>query len=288
MNSLVEHANVPPGVLPATTFTTADAWYSAMADMHMTQLVFQHNDAVDDEDDARDKYVARQLFRKLAAERRLAAGLGDQSDLDNTFRLWSEDLRPSNVLIDEDMRVVAVIDWEFAYAAPSQFTFDPPWWLLLGEPDWWEDGIKMWMVEYEPRLETFLRILEDEERKLKGTRSSGIVENMESMSLAEQQVANDKSLAQRMRHSWETKSWIVNFVARKSWAFDALFWRYLDPVYFGENEDGDYKTKMGVLSEEEARAMEPFVRMKMDESKERILVDWGQDESEAHLAKVLF
>jgi len=27
------------------------------------------------------------------------------------------------------------VDWELAHVAPSQFIFDPPWWLLLGEPD---------------------------------------------------------------------------------------------------------------------------------------------------------
>jgi len=50
------------------------------------QLVFQHNDAVEGEDDARDKYVARQLFRKLAADGRLNTGLGGNSDPDGTFR----------------------------------------------------------------------------------------------------------------------------------------------------------------------------------------------------------
>lgn len=150
--------------------------------------------------------------------------MGGNSDLDGTFRLWSEDLHPSNVLIDRDLRVVAVVDWEFAYVAPSQFTFDPPWWLLL---------------------------------------------------------------AQRMRESWEANSWMANFASRRSWSFDALFWRYLDPAYFGPNGDGDYKARLGLLSSEEARAMEPFVRTKMEEAKERVSVVWEQEKAMAHLAKVL-
>ncbi|KAF5129767.1 hypothetical protein E5D57_006098 [Metarhizium anisopliae] len=56
------------------------------------------------------------------------------------FRLYSEDLRPSNVLIDKDLRVVGVIDWEFAYAAPASFSSDPPWWLLLKSPEYWPGG----------------------------------------------------------------------------------------------------------------------------------------------------
>jgi hypothetical protein len=284
MNSMVDHARVPPCVLPSKTFSTANEWYSALADMHLAQLVFQHNDAVEDEDDARDKYVARQLFRKLAAEGRLVAGLTGHSEPDCTFRLWSEDLRPSNVLIDRDLRVVAVVDWEFAYVAPSQFTFDPPWWLLLGEPDWWEGGYKMWMEAYEPRLKTFLRVLEDEDRKLAG---SGITEDMASMHLGGTGAGSTKTLAQRMQESWETKSWMVNFVSRKSWSFDGLFWRYLDPAYFGANEDGDYKARLGLLPEQEAGAMEPFVKTKMEEAKERVLVEWEHETAIAHLAKVL-
>ncbi|CRK33088.1 hypothetical protein BN1723_016894 [Verticillium longisporum] len=284
MNSMVDHARVPPCVLPSKTYSLATEWYSALADMHLAQLVFQHNDAVEDEDDARDKYVARQLFRKLAAEGQLTTGLGGNSDPDGTFRLWSEDLRPSNVLIDEDLHVIAVVDWEFAYVAPSQFTFDPPWWLLLAEPDWWEGGYQMWMQAYEPRLKTFLRVLEDEERQLTG---AGITEDMESMSLVEAGTGSPKTLAQRMRESWETNSWMVNFASRRSWSFDALFWRYLDPTYFGPNEDGDHKARLDLLPIEEARAIEPFVRTKMEEAKQRVLVEWEQEKAVARLAKVL-
>lgn len=63
MNDIVVHTNMPASILPSQTYASADEWYAALGDMHMAQLVFQHNDAVEDEDDARDKYVARQLFR---------------------------------------------------------------------------------------------------------------------------------------------------------------------------------------------------------------------------------
>ncbi|KAF5020382.1 hypothetical protein F66182_7590 [Fusarium sp. NRRL 66182] len=284
MNSLVDHARVPPCVLPTKAYATATEWYSALADMHMAQLVFQHNDAVQDEDDARDKYVARQLFRKLAADGRLLTGLGKQSDPDGTFRLWSEDLRPSNVLIDKDLRVVGVVDWEFVYVAPSQFTFDPPWWLLLTEPDWWEGGYKKWTEAYEPRLEIFLRILEDEERQLA---KPELTECMANMSVVSTETRKVKTLAQRMRESWETKSWVVSFASRRSWSFDALFWRYLDSAYFGPNEDGDHKARMDVLSEGELIAIEPFVRMKLEERKHRVLVEWEEEAAISHLAKIL-
>lgn len=130
MSSLVEFTSIVPTLLPSQQYSTADEWYSALADMHLSQFVFQRNDAVkdDDEDDARDKYVARQLFRRLASKGQLSSQseAGDASDTTmSPFRLFYEDLRPSNVLIDKDLRVVGVIDWEFVYAAPPQFSSDP-------------------------------------------------------------------------------------------------------------------------------------------------------------------
>lgn len=65
MNSILEFTEAPQSLLPNRQYSTAIEWYSALADMHLTQLAFQHNDAVEDEDDARDKYIARQLFRRL-------------------------------------------------------------------------------------------------------------------------------------------------------------------------------------------------------------------------------
>lgn len=114
-----------------------------MGDMHMAQLVLQHNDAVEDEMDACEKYVVRQLFRKLAAGKRLA------SEPPEDFILFSEDLRPANVLLDEDLRVVGVINWEFTHAAPTQFSFNPPWWLLLEDLEGWDNSYLYWLETYE-------------------------------------------------------------------------------------------------------------------------------------------
>ncbi|KPM40386.1 hypothetical protein AK830_g6187 [Neonectria ditissima] len=171
INSILEFTDSPACLLPLLThgFATSNEWYSAMADMHLIQLTFQHNNAVDDEGDARDKYIARQLFRKLASDGRLASGFDPPADEGRgpTFRLFSEDLRPFNVLIDKDLRVVGVIDWEFAYAAPAQFSSDPPWWLLLKYPEYWPGGYGDWMEAYEPRFETFISVLEEEEKELR-------------------------------------------------------------------------------------------------------------------------
>lgn len=288
MNSLIEFSTVPPSVLPTQphNYATADEWYSALADMHLAQLTFQHNDAVTDEDDARDKYVARQLFRRLAREGRLTSSSTNQDGPpgeESRFRLFSEDLRPSNVLVDKDDRVVGVIDWEFAYAAPEQFTFDPPWWLLLTSPDYWDDGYGSFIETYEPRLDTFLRVLEAEEKNMQD--SSGVAGGMEALSVAGR--GGKTVLSEQMRQRWESKAWMVSLAARNSWAFDFLFWRFLDGKFFGENEEQDHRARVDLLTDPEREAMEPFVEMKITGNNERILVQWDDESAAAQLAKVM-
>jgi hypothetical protein len=111
MNSILDLTGSPESLLPAQdqVFATSKEWYSSMADMHLIQLSFQQNNAVEDEDDARDKYVALQLFRNVASEGRLDSK-SSNDDYGTSFCLFSEDLRPSNVLIDKDLKVVGVID----------------------------------------------------------------------------------------------------------------------------------------------------------------------------------
>lgn len=117
LSDLVISGGIPPCVLPPTkTYSTSDEYYQAMADMHLTHLALQHNNAVTSPPDGREKYVARQLFRKLAREGRLA---GNEEDHDKTtgagqqkevFKLWCDDMRPASVLLDDNDDVVGVID----------------------------------------------------------------------------------------------------------------------------------------------------------------------------------
>ncbi|KAJ9139239.1 hypothetical protein NKR19_g7560 [Coniochaeta hoffmannii] len=141
MSNMRQLANIHTSVFPAEnkTFATADEWYLELANMHLSQLVFQHNDIISGEDDCRNKYVARQLFRRLANQGCLST-FGSQKTA-GPFRLWCDDFRPANALLDrahDDDKLAAVIDWEFTHAAAAQFVLDPPWWLLFEIPEMWE------------------------------------------------------------------------------------------------------------------------------------------------------
>jgi hypothetical protein len=253
-----------------------------IADMHMAQFALQYNDAVEDDDDARDKYVARQLFRRLATERRL---LSDKEDSGRDFRLYSQDLRPTNVLIDKDLKVVGVIDWEFAYAAPAEFIFDPPWWLLLLEPESWPGGYREWMKEYEPRLITFLRVLRIEEEKLAERKPTEM--KLEGLSLQHHSESSEPSLSHCMWVSWETRRWMLHYAARDSWAFDFIWWKFLDESYFGHNETQDHRARLELLSEKQKVAMDVLVAYKADERSDSKVFVWEEGAAADRLAGVM-
>lgn len=299
MSNMTQLAHVPPAIFPAEdkTFATADEWYLELSNMHLAQLLFQHNDLISSEDDCRNKYVARQLFRRLAKQCRLStfgftqdnwsAAVANQvirpripaPDGSAAFCPWCDDFRPTNVLIgdpgpDGEAEVAAVIDWEFTYAAPAQFVLDPPWWLLFETPEMWRpSGVDEWSKAYELQLETWLKAVEEQE---KGAAFLGGI-----------------PLSAHMRESWETGRFWLNYAARKSWAFDAVFWNFLDERFFGARDsrvpdEELWKTRLDLLGREEQQAMEPFVRRKMEESRGRILVEWEPAEARRRLSELVF
>ncbi|KAH8648692.1 hypothetical protein BX600DRAFT_475637 [Xylariales sp. PMI_506] len=292
MTDMVRLANIPRAVLPppGKTYMTADEWYVALSEMHIAQLIFQQNDLVVSAHDCRNKYVARQIFRRLARQGRLStfgfaedmwsaqsfqmrsasvlAPLSPAPSKFGSFRFWGDDFRAGNILLKGTDEVAALIDWEFSYAGPTQFILDPPWWLLLETAEMWPSGMDDWCKAYELRLKTWLSAMEK----------------------AEANSAKDPdlpvSLSQYMRESWETGRFFLSYGARKSWAFDAMYWKFLDKRFFGPRETGVvkddlWKTRVHLLSQEEREAMEPFVERKMAESQERMIVDWNSKEAEA-------
>jgi aminoglycoside phosphotransferase (APT) family kinase protein len=293
MNDMLQLANIPRAVLPPEnkTYSTTDEWYVALAEMHIAQLIFQHNDLVTTEDDCRNKYVARKLFRRLAKDHRLSSfGFADDgwsaqskswsSQLSRapsnlgSFRLWADDFRPGNILVDDSDDIVAAIDWELTYAGPTQFMLDCPWWLLLEVPESWKPGIDDWTKVYDIRLQTWLSAMEKVEKDI----------GSETLPFF---------LSTHMRESWETGRFWLNYAAKNSWAFDTVFWMYLDEKFFGTREkdiskDELWRTRLNLLSERERAAMEPFVEWKMEDKKERILVNWDSEEAKHRLSEALF
>lgn len=179
---------------------------------------------------------------------------------------------------------MGVLDWEFAYAAPAQFSYDPPWWLLLRELEEWPGGYRPWSEAYEPRLRIFLRMLKREEEKMEEKGSSN---NDNHRSGGEGGKPKPPTLSQCMRESWEKRTWMVNYTARNSRVFDAIWWKFLDEGYFRPNENQDHPIRLELLSWPQREAMEALVARKMEESKNQRIVRWQSEEALAQMAKLL-
>lgn len=299
MQFAVELANIPQSALPGQrTYSTADEWFVACSRKHVLPLLFQQNMFLPSADDCRNKFVARCVFHRLAKEGKLSV-FGFEEDTwsaqseelraqspgrilcsapngPEDFSLWIDDLRPSNVLMGEDDEIAAIIDLEYSYAAPLHFALDPPWWLVVARPSEWEGGIEDWALHYSKRLETWLAAIKEAEVNF-GPERTGLSPGM--------------PLSRYMHESWETGRFWVNFALRKTWSFDFIYWKFLDERFFGKRPADVPRTQWwalrhDLLSERERELMESFVQGRMEETKERKLVDdWDEDEVERRIAE---
>lgn len=262
MNELVRVGTLSQDKLPATTFDSSSAYLQSLATLHVDHLAHQRNDAVESKTDCQRKYVARHLFQKLASERRLLSTKDDKGP----FKLWCDDLRPSNILLDANLQIVGVIDWEFSYAAPNEFTFAPPWWLLLEQPEYWKEGLGDWIEKYEARLPIFLKAMV----------------NCEDAAIASGRLQEDQRLSCEMRESWATGDFWTVYAARKNFAFDCVYWKQLDQRFFGADEQNTppedmWMKRVGLLDEKTQVAMDSFADKKMREAETRELA-WDPNE----------
>lgn len=254
MNQLVQLGTLPRSKLPTSTFETSSSYFASLADLNIDHLALQRNDAIGDAADCRRRYISRHLFRKLARGSRLSS-----KEYENgPFRLWCDDLRPSNILLNADYQIVAVIDWEFTYAAPAEYSQSPPWWLLIEQPEFWTDkGMEEWTKIYGDRLNIFLRVLRAREQ-----------DRIERGILDRENILSD-----HMERSWTSGDFWISYAARKSFAFDTVFFKYIDERFFGDREAGlkALETRAELLDETEREAMDAFVDMKLKQMETREL-----------------
>lgn len=89
-----------------------------------------------------------------------------------------------------------------------------------------------------------------------------------------------------MQQSWENGDFWVTYAARKSFAFDAVFWKKLDGRFFGpgtSTDDDRWKERIDLLTEDERANMEKVVKEKLEETRTRVLA-WEPDEVDVKIS----
>ncbi|KAL3446011.1 hypothetical protein BJX65DRAFT_309480 [Aspergillus insuetus] len=207
MNELIRTHGLPIAAFPQRPYTTSKAYFEHLAQVHLDHIRMQANDIIEDETDCRSKLTARFLFLNLVRDRIWF------EQTQGPFSLYCDDFRPSNVRADrETNRVTAAIDWEFAYAAPVEFTYAAPWWLMGDNPGLWSTNLEAEMRCYLPRLADFLAAMREREEQL----------------ISEGVMTNAQRLSGRMSASIDNGIFWLCLAARFPGLFDVIYWEYID------------------------------------------------------------
>ncbi|CAG8359274.1 unnamed protein product [Penicillium salamii] len=241
MNELIRLGSLSQLELPHTTFDTASSYLEHLARLHISHLVNQRNDAIDSANDCRRKFVARKLFPKLAQDHRLFA---NSSQFEHgPFKLWCDDYRPANVLLDKSLSIFGVVEWEFTYAVP---------------------GLRTGAWSMSDDFRQILRALTQHEDKM-----------IEQGHLKEYQ-----RLSKPIRDSWKSGDFWIAYAARNNFAFDAIYWEKIDRRFFGTVDcsiDDLWEHRLDLLNDKEKAEMESLVAQKPRDMETRILA-WDPDD----------
>lgn len=204
----------------------------------MEHLCKQRN-SVDDVEDARNKFILRHRLKALVPH------FVSEWDL-APFKLFCDDMEPHNIMVDADtLRIVAILDWEWTYAAPRQFIFAPPPWLILMDPFVWY--YESDHANYKAKLVLFLRALEEIEEKRKQE--------------LQFKVPQEQRMSVLMRRSMEDGTfWSVRLLHDAFNFDDSVMWKSLQPILERRG-----LLDIGMPDEEE---IEAFVAMKMKDLEE--------------------
>ncbi|CAI7651888.1 unnamed protein product [Penicillium manginii] len=204
-------------------------------------------------DDCRRNFISRQLFYKLARDKKLSLPCYGNGP----FEIWCDDFRPANILLNEK-NIAGVVDWEFDQWS---FPYAPPWWLFIEKPEYWSKGIEDWAQEFDRRLKTFLTAMRR-------------CEDMDTQH-------SQRWLSDQTQRSWESGDILVLYAILHSFAFDAIYWQKIDRRSLGPTQTDDpneaWKERLNLLNENKKGEMERLVTRKLDEMEDRVL-RWDRDE----------
>lgn len=101
---------------------TTKEYFDHVVEQHWQQLL-RHLNSVEDEDDARQKYIFFRVLKSLT-DRHIWPEYNH-----GPFKLICDDFSLANMIFDsrEKLKITGVIDFEWSYAGPAKLVGTAPW-----------------------------------------------------------------------------------------------------------------------------------------------------------------
>ncbi|KAK8213130.1 kinase-like domain-containing protein [Phyllosticta paracitricarpa] len=145
-------AEIPVPLVSSSPFTSTSEYFEHLAFQTLTSLAENKTTRLYPQE-AFQNFNTAYLLRSIAQH--FAAKIEGMP-----HKLYCDDLRFGNIIVNDSYDILAIIDFEFTYAAPASFLGSPPWWLAGTEPFEWNDHDKK---DYEAKMDMFIDELEQEE-----------------------------------------------------------------------------------------------------------------------------
>jgi hypothetical protein len=131
-----------------TPLCSSDAYYESQTNL-FGRYIKEHRNSVFHEEDALQKYVTPEVFRRVVPY------YMDKKFNKGPFFLCHLDLHASNVITNKNLEVEAILDWEFASILPVEIACAPPRCLVIDDPDNLQRGSDAYSL-YASRLQIFM------------------------------------------------------------------------------------------------------------------------------------
>ncbi|KAF2000504.1 hypothetical protein P154DRAFT_598462 [Amniculicola lignicola CBS 123094] len=160
MQEIEAHGGVKVGGNCLKTFPSAIGYFDYVTRQDMEQL-YEQPSSVDNVDDAWAKYQLRHQINAI-----IPRFVAEEYNY-TSFRLIYDDFCYRNMIVNNtrELKIIVVIDWEWAYAALYHIFYSAPRWLLIKNLIFWAAPNGPEFYRYNACLEIFLNKLEQEESK---------------------------------------------------------------------------------------------------------------------------
>jgi len=174
---------------------------------HHRRRFLEQPNSTDEMDDAREKYAGLFIFESLILQ------FLDRENNCGPFVLSHGDLHGPNLMIDNDLQIVAVLDWEWSAIVPLQVACLPPVCLSTTTISKLAQGEGM--QSFVEAVGIFLSCHQERERRLRGcTEMTG-----------------------RMRNSLTNGTFWFGHAIQNIYTFEYLFWDNIFPYAFAATEE---------------------------------------------------